>query len=125
MSLDNLSIEELEREIARRKAAEVNEVRKQLEDARKVVRDLEVKLADFEGKAPRRVASAPKSRLSGGEKAERVLTALEGKDYTASSEIAALVGFDGVSLRDTLVALVSEGKLAREGKARGTKYKLA
>jgi len=124
MALDNLSIEELEREIARRKAAEVNEVRKQLEDARKVVRDLEAKLADFEGKSVRRVA-APKSRLSGGEKAERVLTALEGKDYTASSEIAALVGFDGVALRDTLVALVSEGKLAREGKARGTKYKLA
>jgi len=124
MALDNLSIEELEREIARRKAAEVNEVRKQLEDARKVVRDLEAKIADFEGKSVRRPA-APKSRLSGGEKAERVLTALEGKDYTASSEIAALVGFDGVALRDTLVALVSEGKLAREGKARGTKYKLA
>lgn len=127
MALEDLSIEELQKEIARRKAAEVDGVRKELEEARKVVRELEAKLADFEGKpaAGARKESAPKSRLSAGERAERVLTALDGKDFLATGDIAALVGFDGASLRDTLAALSQEGKLARQGKARGTKYKLA
>lgn len=124
MSLENLSIAELEQEIIRRKTAEVSDVRRQLEEARKTVRELEQKLADFEGKAPRRVVSAPKGRMTAGEKAERILTALDGKGFSGAAEIAALVGFDGISLRDALTALVTEGKLAREGKARGTKYKL-
>jgi hypothetical protein len=125
MSLENLSIAELEQEIIRRKAAEVSDVRRQLEEARKVVRELELKVADFEGKAPRRAATAPKGRMTAGEKAERLLTALDGKGFVGASEIAALVGFDGISLRDALASLVVEGKLSREGKARGTKYKLA
>jgi len=124
MALEDLSIEELQKEIARRKAAEVDGVRKELEEARKIVRELEAKLADFEGK-PANKAVAPKSRLSAGERAERVLTALDGKNFLATGDIAALVGFEGASLRDTLVSLSKEGKLAREGKARGTKYKLA
>ena len=127
MALEDLSIEELQKEIARRKAAEVDGVRKELEEARKIVRELEAKLADFEGKpvAGARKESAPRSRLSAGERAERVLTALDGKNFLATGDIAALVGFEGVSLRDTLAALSQEGKLARQGKARGTKYKLA
>ena len=124
MALEDLSIEELQKEIARRKAAEVDGVRKELEDARKVVRELEAKLADFEGK-PASKTTVPKSRLSAGERADRVLTALDGKDFQTAGAIAAVVGFEGASLRDTLAALSQEGKLAREGKARGTKYKLA
>jgi len=125
MSLENLTLEELQQEILRRKASEVDSVRKQLDEARKAVRELEAKLADYEGTSIVRKESAPKSRISAGERAERVLTALDGKDFLASGDIAALVGFEGASLRETLTALSQEGKLSREGKARGTKYKLA
>ena len=41
------------------------------------------------------------------------------------AEIAAKVGFEGLSLKKTLDELVAERKIQRTGKARGTKYKLA
>ncbi|MEN9355339.1 MAG: hypothetical protein RL318_2664 [Fibrobacterota bacterium] len=127
MSLDNLSIEELYSEIERRKAADQAETRRALEEARKLVRELEAKLGESDSKFVRRApaASASKSRITLGEKTERILTALEGRGFTGASELASLVGFDGNALRDALGSLTEEGKLVREGKARGTKYKLA
>lgn len=127
MSLDNLSLEELYKEIERRKQTEQAETRRQLEEARKLVRELEAKLGETEVKFVRKNASsaASKNRITLGEKTERILTALEGRDFTGASELASLVGFDGNALRDALGSLTEEGKLVREGKARGTKYKLA
>ena len=129
MSLDNLSIEELYSEIERRKAADQAETRRQLEEARKLVRELEAKLGESDSKFTRRApaasSSSSKSRITLGEKTERILTALEGRGFTGASELASLVGFDGNALRDALGSLTEEGKLVREGKARGTKYKLA
>jgi len=127
MSLDNLSLEELYKEIERRKQTEQAETRRQLEEARKLVRELEAKLGETEVKFVRKNASSAtsKNRITLGEKTERILTALEGRDFTGASELASLVGFDGNALRDALGSLTEEGKLVREGKARGTKYKLA
>lgn len=127
MSLDNLSLEELYKEIERRKQTEQAETRRQLEEARKVVRELEAKLGESDVKSVRKSAgsSASKNRITLGEKTERILTALEGRDFTGAAELASLVGFDGNALRDALGSLTEEGKLVREGKARGTKYKLA
>jgi len=127
MSLDNLSLEELYKEIERRKQTEQAETRRQLEEARKVVRELEAKLGESDSKFVRKSAASAssKNRITLGEKTERILTALEGRDFTGAAELASLVGFDGNALRDALGSLTEEGKLVREGKARGTKYKLA
>lgn len=125
MSIENLTIEDLEKEIERRKAAETDVIRHQLEDARKLVRELEAKL----GVSQKPLKAVPvlkgKDRLTAGEKADKILTALDSRDFTSSSLVASLVGFDGIALREALSSLVTEGKLVREGKARGTKYKLA
>lgn len=126
MSIQDLSLEELYKEIEARKIAAQADLRRELEEARKVVRDLEAKLGESDSKfVTKKAASAPKSRLTPGEKAEKILTALAGRDFTGASELANLVGFDGNALRDALQLLSQEGKLVREGKARGTKYKLA
>ena len=126
MELEQLGLEDLYKEIERRKSAEVGVVREQLEEAKKVVRELEAKLASLSGAAApvAKAAKLPKSRLTAGEKAERIFAALEGKGFVGGAALGALVGFDGNSLRDALQALVVEGRIAKEGKARGTKYKL-
>jgi len=127
MELSSLQIEEIYKEIERRKSAEVNVVREQLEEAKKVVRELEARLAVLSGAATlaTKAEKLPKSRLTGAEKAERIFAALEGKGFVGGAELVALVGFDGNTLREALQDLVTEGKVVREGKARGTKYKLA
>jgi len=53
------------------------------------------------------------------------MTTLEGNGELNVAEIAAKVGFEGLSLKKTLDELVAERKIQRTGKARGTKYKLA
>jgi hypothetical protein len=126
MSIQDLSIEELYKEIEARKLAAQADLRRELEEARKLVRELEAKLGESNTKyAATKAPSAPKNRMTAGEKAERILTALEGRDFTGGSELSTLVGFDGNALRDSLQDLITEGKIVREGKARGTKYKLA
>lgn len=74
-----------------------------------------------EGKAVR----VARPRTSIKDKTGAVLAALAGRDFTTANELANLVGFDGAILHGALLTLVSEGKLVREGKARGTKYRLA
>jgi hypothetical protein len=126
MELGSLSLEDLYKEIELRKAAETKVIREQLEAAKKLVRDLEAKLAETSGIVPPAAKSPklPKSSLSGAEKAERIFTALDGKGFVSGAELAGLVGFDGNGLRDALQDLLTEGRIAKEGKARGTKYKL-
>lgn len=123
MSLQDLSTEELVKEIARRKSAEVGELRRQIDEHKKAIRDLEEKIRTRDGEAaPARRGRGPASAsLPAGERAERVLTALEGATLTIT-EIAAKVGFDGLSLKKTLDELVAERKIGRTGKARGTRY---
>ncbi|MBK9575442.1 MAG: hypothetical protein IPK50_19950 [Fibrobacterota bacterium] len=125
MSLQDLSTEDLVKEIARRKSAEVGEIRRQIDEHKKAIRDLEDKIRARDGEvAPvRRGRAASSSSLPAGERAERVLTALEGATLTIT-EVAAKVGFDGLSLKKTLDELVAERKIGRTGKARGTRYSL-
>ena len=126
MSLQELSTEDLVKEIQRRKSAEVGELRRQIDEHKKAVRDLEDRIRNRDGEAtPARRARSTVSSLPAGERAERVLTALEGASGLNVAEISAKVGFEGVSLKKTLDDLLSERKVARSGKARGTKYKLA
>jgi len=66
-----------------------------------------------------------KSKLTTGEKSDLVLTALDGAGFLNSNDLTAKVGFTGTALRDVLQSLTEEGLLVREGKARGTKYRLA
>lgn len=126
MSLQELSTEDLVKEIQRRKSAEVGELRHQIDEHKKAIRELEDRIRSRDGEAaPARRARSTVSSLPAGERAERVLTALEGAAGLNVAEIAAKVGFEGVSLKKTLDDLLSERKVARSGKARGTKYKLA
>jgi hypothetical protein len=127
MSLQELSTEDLVKEIQRRKSAEVGELRRQIDEHKKAIRELEDRIrARGEGEStPRRGRAAAVSSIPAGERSERVLTALEGATGLNVAEISAKVGFDGASLKKTLEELISERKIARTGKARGTKYSLA
>jgi hypothetical protein len=127
MSLLELSTEELVKELARRKSAEVGELRRQIDEHKKAIRELEDKIkSSVEASAPARRGRGPAAgTLPAGERAERVLTALEGQSGLNVAEVAAKVGFEGPSLKKTLDELVEERKIKREGKARGTKYVLA
>jgi hypothetical protein len=125
MSLQELSTEDLVREIQRRKSAEVSEIRRQIDEHKKAIRDLEEKIRGREGEAPAKRVRSTLTALPPGERAERVLTALEGSSGLNVAEISAKVGFEGVSLKKTLDDLLSERKISRSGKARGTKYSLA
>jgi hypothetical protein len=126
MSLQELSTEDLVKEIQRRKSAEVGELRRQIDEHKKAIRDLEDRIHSRDGEAaPVRRARSTVTALPSGERAERVLTALEGTPGMNVAEISAKVGFEGISLKKTLDDLLSERKVARSGKARGTKYKLA
>jgi len=126
MSLNELSTEELVKELARRKSAEVGELRRQIDEHKKAIRELEDKIkGSAEAAAATRRARVSSASLPSGERADRVLTALEGKGEQNVAEIAAKVGFEGISLKKTLDELVAERKIQRTGKARGTKYQLA
>jgi predicted HTH transcriptional regulator len=127
MALENLSIKEIEAELLRRKSAVVDGIRAELESAKKTVRELEAKLTEALGTAKKeaKAARAPKSRLTPGEKADLILKALAGKGQVTAETVAGIVGFDGQTLRDALGELVTERKVVKEGKARGTKYQLA
>lgn len=127
MSLQDLTTEELVKEIARRKSAEVGELRRQIDEHKKAIRELEDKIRSRDGEAaPARRGRAPSSAsLPAGERADRVLTALEGTSSLTITEISAKVGFDGLSLKKTLEELVAERKIGRTGKARGTRYSLS
>jgi len=127
MSLVELSTEELVKELARRKSAEVGELRRQIDEHKKAIREIEDKIkASVEASAPARRGRGPAAGpLPSGQRAARVLTALEGQAGLNVAEVAAKVGFEGPSLKKTLDELVAERKIKREGKARGTKYVLA
>jgi hypothetical protein len=126
MSLQELSTEDLVKEIQRRKSVEVVELRRQIDEHRKAIRELEDRIrARGESEAAPRRGRSSSSSIPAGERSERVLTALEGSAGLNVAEIAAKVGFDGASLKKTIEELISERKLSRSGKARGTKYALA
>ena len=127
MSLVELSTEELVKELARRKSAEVGELRRQIDEHKKAIRELEDKIkASAEAASVGRRGRGPAAgTLPQGERAERVLTALEGQSGLNVAAVAAKVGFEGPSLKKTLDELVEERKIKRVGKARGTKYELA
>lgn len=125
MSLNELSTEELVKELARRKSAEVGELRRQIEEHKKAIRDLEEKIKGSAEAAPARRGRGASSGLPAGERADRVLTALEGAGELNVAEVAAKVGFEGAALKKTLDELVAERKIKRSGKARGTKYSLS
>ena len=127
MSLNELSTEDLVKELQRRKGAEVGELRRQIDEHKKAIRELEERIkGSSEASAPaRRGRAAASNSLPAGERAERVLTALEGQSALSVAEIAAKVGFEGLPLKKTLDELVAERKIGRTGKARGTKYNLA
>jgi hypothetical protein len=126
MSLQELSTEDLVKEIQRRKSAEVGELRRQIDEHKKAIKELEDRIRNRDGEAsPVRRARSTVTALPAGERAERVLTALEGGNGLNVAEISAKVGFEGISLKKTLDDLLAERKISRSGKARGTKYKLA
>jgi len=119
MALEGLSLEQIEQELVRRKTAAVEEIRAELEAARKTVRDLEVKLKDATGTAqkPSKGPRASKSVLSAGERAERILAALEGQGAVSAETLAGIVGFDGAVLRGALSELALQKKVVKSGVA--------
>jgi len=129
--LQSVPLEDLEKELVRRRSMQVSEIRRKIEEHRTEIRKLEAMIREAEG-LPVSVAPAavrkPRTtlpRIPQGERSDRVLRALDGTDGLAPSEIASRVGFDGIALRTTLSELLSERRIVRFGKARGTKYRLS
>lgn len=126
--LNEVSTEELLKEIQRRKGAEVAEIRAKIEEHKAAIRTLEAQIAARNGeKAAKsaKVKGASGSDIPAADRAVKVFAALEGTSGLNISDLADKAGFDGVSLKKTLEELVAEKKIKREGKARGTKYVLA
>lgn len=129
--LQSVPLEDLEKELVRRRSMHVSEIRRKIEEHRNEIRKLEAQIREAEGgSAPVAVAIARKPRttlprIPQGERSDRVLRSLDGTDGLAPSEIASRVGFDGIALRATLSELMAEKQIIRFGKARGTKYRLA
>jgi hypothetical protein len=129
--LQNVPLEDLEKELVRRRSMQVNEIRRKIEEHAAEIRKLEQMIREAEG-APASAAPAPPRkvrtalpRIPQGERSDRILRALDGTDGLAPSDIASRVGFDGIALRATLAELMAERRIVRFGKARGTKYRLA
>lgn len=126
--LNEVSTEELLKEIQRRKGAEVAEIRTKIEEHKAAIRTLEAQIAARSGE---KAAKASKAKgVSGNEipaadRAVKVFAALEGTSGLNIADLAEKAGFEGVALKKTLEELVAEKKIKREGKARGTKYVLA
>lgn len=129
--LQSVPLEDLEKELVRRRSMQVSEIRRKIEEHRVEIRKLEAMIREAEG-LPVAVATPlarkPRTtlpRIPQGERSDRVLRSLDGTEGLAPSEIASRVGFDGIALRTTLSELLSERRIVRFGKARGTKYRLA
>lgn len=130
MSLENLSMAELLQEVERRQVAEQSEIRRQLDDARRLVRELEAKLrvaskATSVGLQTKIAAKSPIVRISLTEKTDKILEALAGRGLTGAGELATLIDCNVSELPTALNLLVSNGKLIRSGQRRGTRYQLA
>jgi hypothetical protein len=129
--LQNIPLEDLEKELVRRRSMQVNEIRRKIEEHRAEIRKLEQLIRESEGlpaaasAAPVRAPRTALPRIPQGERADRILRALDGTDGMAPSDIASQVGFDGIALRATLAELMNERRIVRFGKARGTKYRLS
>lgn len=129
--LQNVPLEDLEKELNRRRSLQVSEIRRKIEAHRAEIRQLEQLIREAEGGAPAAAVAQlrkPRTalpRIPQGERADRILRALDGTDGLAPSDIASRVGFDGIALRATLSELIAERRIVRFGKARGTKYRLS
>lgn len=129
--LQNIPLEDLEKELVRRRSMQVNEIRRKIEEHRAEIRKLEQLIRESEGlpaSAPQALVKPVRTalpRIPQGERADRILRALDGTDGMAPSDIASQVGFDGIALRATLAELMNERRIVRFGKARGTKYRLS
>lgn len=129
--LQSVPLEDLEKELVRRRSMQVSEIRRKIEEHRNEIRKLEAQIREAEGGATAPVAAVVRKprttlpRIPQGERSDRVLRSLDGTEGLAPSEIASRVGFDGIALRATLSELMAEKRIVRFGKARGTKYRLA
>lgn len=128
--LQNVPLEDLEKELVRRRSMQVNEIRRKIEEHATEIRKLEQMIREADGTpsvvaAPVRKVRTALPRIPQGERSDRILRALDGTDGLAPSDIASRVGFDGIALRATLAELMAERRIVRFGKARGTKYRLA
>lgn len=127
--LNEITTEELLKEIQRRKGAEVAELRAKIEEHKAAIRNLEAQITSRMGekaaKGGKAKVGASGNEIPAADRAVKVFSALEGTSGLNIADLAEKAGFDGIALKKTLEELVAEKKIKREGKARGTKYVLA
>jgi len=122
MSIHEVATEEIHAELQRRKVAETAEIRKQIDEHKKAIRDLKAKIhgsKEARERAPRVKCDIPMSDRIG-----RVKDALTGLSGATAAQIAKSVGFDGAALKATLKEMAAAGVLRKAGNARGTAYSL-
>lgn len=123
INLASLSVEDLNAELERRRQEKQKELLEQIK-----AKELELSILRSQ-LAPQRV-SAPKERMRLTSMTDRtakilkVIDAAPGATFTASF-LQSQTGLAGKGLTDALSHLVATGSLVRQGKARGTTYKVA
>lgn len=123
MSIHEVATEEIHAELQRRKVAETAELRKQIDEHKKAIRDLEAKIHG--SKEPKERSPRVKCDIPMSDRISRVKDALTGLPGSVNADqIAKSVGFDGAALKAALKEMVAAGTIQKNGKARGTTYSL-
>ena len=121
--LHEISVEDLQAEIQKRRAGEVQAMREAIAGHRSAIAALEAKIATLNGGTAPRAKSA---KFDQAEADNRVLFALGGATaHLPTSQIALQSGIEGLHLKASLARLEAAGKVKRHGKARATVYGVA
>ena len=122
MQLHEVTTEEIHAELHRRKSADTAEIRKQIDEHKKAIRDLEAKIHG--GKNLNEARNRSKCDIPTSDRFDRIVAALTGVEGANVAQIAEKAGFGGAALSVALKRAVNEGKILKSGKARGTTYSL-
>ena len=124
--LHEISVEDLQAEIQKRRAGEVQAMREAIAGHRSAIAALETKIAALNGGTGAKVARARSAKIDPKEADNRVLFALGGATaHLPTSQIALQSGIEGLHLKASLARLEAAGKVKRTGKARATAYGVA
>lgn len=123
MSIELVPTDHLVAELQKRKAGEVQALRDQIAEHRKVIASLEAKIAALAGT---KLAKTPSGKVDPKDADKAVLAALDASAVSlGAGKISEVVGFGGAALKASLARLEASKAIKRSGAARGTVYAVA
>lgn len=126
MSIEHLTVDQIEAELQKRKAADIDLFRRNIAAKKNELAALEIDLAKLIGEKPTKAARTREPKIGAEEADKRVLDTLDDDHGPRSaSVIANATGISSADLKASLARLEAAGKIKRTGKARGTVYGVA